>query len=83
MPYFTANCDYCGKKFTAYQRPNRPHQKRWYCCLKHYYICGYSRFNVTKEFKKERGIYDRERQKMKKTQIKQFGKKAIQESSQQ
>jgi len=75
MPYFKTKCSKCQKEFIAYQRPNRPHQKDWYCCLEHYRISGNPRGKITKEFKKRIGTYDKERQELKILQIKQYGKK--------
>ena len=81
MPHFQTKCSFCKKEFIAYQRPNRPHQKDWYCCLEHYRMSGHSRGRPTKELKKRIGTYDRERQELKNVQIKQFGKNTIHDST--
>jgi len=76
MPRFTAKCSYCGEEFPAYQRPNRPKQKKWYCCLEHYFISGNKRGGgATCKKLQERGYYIREREKNKLKQIQLYGKR--------
>ena len=77
MPYFNIKCSYCGKLLRAYQRPNRPKQKKWYCNTDHYYKSGDQGGNTNRDNWINAGTYIRKRQDMKNTQIKEYGKKRV------
>ncbi len=78
MPKIKVTCEFCGKEFQTYSRPNRPKQKDWYCCAEHYFLSGNRRGGgkTLKELKK-RGYYIEQRQWYKLKQIQSYGKKGV------
>jgi len=79
--YFDTFCGFCGKPLRAYKRPNRPKQKKWYCNKDHHLKSGDIWGNTTRKNLIESGFYNRRRNDIKRKQIEQYGKKAIDSST--
>ncbi|MCD6429191.1 hypothetical protein J7L09_00675 [bacterium] len=84
--YVEETCPYCGRKFLAWHRSNRPNQKYFFCCREHYFKSmkklykGIPRGGAwTKEdFKRAGTLYPKKRQELKRLQIEEYGRKKSQ-----
>ena len=77
MPYINTTCGFCGKPLKAYQRPNRPKQKKWYCNKYHHLKSGDIWGNTTRKNLIKSGAYIKKRNEIKRKQISEYGKKSI------